>query len=156
MAGAPGRSGRRAKPTARKELAGNPGKRALNKDEPAFTPIKGVSPPEWFDEYASTMWIMAAKELCAQQVLCATDLHNLEMFCVAYSTARKSQAHVATHGVVMVGATGGPVKNPALTALNEAMKQLASFGGMLGLDPSSRARLVGAGKKTSKNPFTNL
>ncbi|EKN6005348.1 TPA: phage terminase small subunit P27 family [Yersinia enterocolitica] len=78
------------------------------------------------------------------------------MFCVAYSTARKSQKHVAEHGVVMVGATGGPVKNPALTALNEAMKQLASFGGMLGLDPSSRARLVGAGKKTSKNPFTNL
>lgn len=156
MAGAPGRSGRRAKPTARKELAGNPGKRALNKDEPAFTPIKGASPPEWFDEYASTMWVLAAKELCAQQVLCATDLHNLEMFCVAYSTARNSQEHVAKHGVVMIGATGGPVKNPALTALNEAMKQLASFGGMLGLDPSSRARLVGAGKKTSKNPFTNL
>ena len=34
MAGTAGRSGRRPKPTARKELAGNPGKRALNKDEP--------------------------------------------------------------------------------------------------------------------------
>jgi len=156
MAGAPGRSGRRAKPTARKELAGNPGKRALNKEEPSFTPIKGASPPEWFDELSSTMWVMVAKELCAQQVLCATDLHNLEMFCVAYSTARQSQEHVAKHGVVMEGATGGPVKNPALTALNEAMKQMASFGGMLGLDPSSRSRLIGAGKKTSKNPFTNL
>ena len=31
MAGTAGRSGRRPKPTARKELAGNPGKRALNK-----------------------------------------------------------------------------------------------------------------------------
>ncbi len=42
MAGTAGRSGRRPKPTARKELAGNPGKRALNKEEPVFTPIKGV------------------------------------------------------------------------------------------------------------------
>ena len=46
MAGTAGRSGRRPKPTARKALAGNPGKRALNKDEPVFTPIKGVEPPE--------------------------------------------------------------------------------------------------------------
>ncbi len=44
MAGTAGRSGRRPKPTARKALAGNPGKRALNKDEPVFTPIKGVEP----------------------------------------------------------------------------------------------------------------
>lgn len=43
MAGTAGRSGRRPKPTARKELAGNPGKRALNKEEPVFTPIKGVA-----------------------------------------------------------------------------------------------------------------
>ncbi|ECV7453664.1 TPA_asm: phage terminase small subunit P27 family, partial [Salmonella enterica] len=50
MAGTAGRSGRRPKPTARKALAGNPGKRALNKDEPVFTPIKGVEPPEWFAE----------------------------------------------------------------------------------------------------------
>ncbi len=27
-----------------------PRKRALNKDEPVFTPIKGVEPPEWFAE----------------------------------------------------------------------------------------------------------
>lgn len=46
MAGTAGRSGRRPKPTARKALAGNPGKRALNKDEPVFTPIKGVEPPD--------------------------------------------------------------------------------------------------------------
>lgn len=50
MAGTAGRSGRRPKPTARKELAGNPGKRALNKEEPVFTPINGVSPPDWFNE----------------------------------------------------------------------------------------------------------
>lgn len=43
MAGTAGRSGRRPKPTARKALAGNPGKRALNKDEPVLRPSKVLS-----------------------------------------------------------------------------------------------------------------
>lgn len=70
MAGTAGRSGRRPKPTARKELAGNPGKRALNKEEPVFTPINGVSPPDWFNEedmpLASVMWELTTKELCVR------------------------------------------------------------------------------------------
>lgn len=78
MAGTAGRSGRRPKPTARKALAGNPGKRALNKDEPVFTPIKGVEPPEWFAEedlpLATIMWQLTTKELCGQGLLCVTDL----------------------------------------------------------------------------------
>ncbi len=76
MAGTAGRSGRRPKPTARKALAGNPGKRALNKDEPVFTPIKGVEPPEWFAEenlpLATIMWQLTTKELCGQGLLCVT------------------------------------------------------------------------------------
>jgi len=156
MAGATGRSGRRAKPVARKVLAGNPGKRSLNKAEPLFTPITGVDPPEWLDDNAATMWRMVSKELCAQQVLCATDLHNLEMFCIAYSNSRQAQEHIQSHGIVMAGSMGGPIKNPALTVLNEAMRQMASFGGMLGLDPSSRQRLIGPNKKQSDNPFENL
>ena len=82
MAGTAGRSGRRPKPTARKALAGNPGKRALNKDEPVFTPIKGVEPPEWFAEenlpLATIMWQLTTKELCGQGLLCVTDLAVLE------------------------------------------------------------------------------
>ncbi|MGR9777365.1 hypothetical protein ACUOF8_23755 [Escherichia coli] len=73
MAGTAGRSGRRPKPTARKALAGNPGKRALNKDEPVFTPIKGVEPPEWFAEedlpLATIMWQLTTKELCGPGTL---------------------------------------------------------------------------------------
>jgi len=102
------------------------------------------------------MWRMVAKELCAQAVLCATDLHNLEMFCIAYANSRDAQDHIQQNGIVMTGSMGGPVKNPALTVLNEAMRQMASFGGMLGLDPSSRQRLIGGNKKQSDNPFKNL
>lgn len=156
MPGVSGRSGRRPKPTELKKLGGNAGKRALNKNEPAFTPITGVDPPEWLDEIASTMWQLAAKELCAQRVLCATDLHNLELFCIAYSNFRAAQKVVTTGGIVVTGATGGPIKNPALTVVNEAGRQMATFGGMLGLDPGSRQRLAGPQKNNSDNPFKNL
>ncbi|TRD80137.1 P27 family phage terminase small subunit, partial [Salmonella enterica subsp. enterica serovar Johannesburg] len=87
-------SGRRPKPTARKALAGNPGKRALNKDEPVFTPIKGVEPPEWFAEealpLATIMWQLTTKELCGQGLLCVTDLAVLERWCVAYEFWRRA------------------------------------------------------------------
>ena len=104
MAGTAGRSGRRPKPTARKALAGNPGKRALNKDEPVFTPIKGVEPPEWFAEedlpLATIMWQLTTKELCGQGLLCVTDLAVLERWCVAYEFWRravKKYCHTGQH-----------------------------------------------------------
>lgn len=161
MAGTAGRSGRRPKPTARKELAGNPGKRALNKDEPVFTPIKGAEPPEWFSEaaleLASVMWQLTTKELCGQGLLCVTDLAVLERWCVAYEFWRRAVLKIATEGNVVMGATGGPIKNPQLTAKKEQESEMSSTGGMLGLDPSSRSRLIGlAGKAKKENPFTKM
>lgn len=161
MAGTAGRSGRRPKPTARKELAGNPGKRALNKDEPVFTPIKGVDPPEWFAEtdlpLATVMWELTTKELCGQGLLCVTDLAVLERWCVAYELWRRAVIKIASQGNVVTGATGGPVKNPQLTAKKEQESEMNTTGGMLGLDPSSRSRLIGlAGKGKQENPFKKM
>ena len=58
----PGR-GRKPKPTALKRLGGNAGKRALNKNEPTFTPLIGVACPEWLaeDQWAPTLWDMVIK-----------------------------------------------------------------------------------------------
>ncbi len=157
MAGTAGRSGRRPKPTARKALAGNPGKRALNKDEPVFTPIKGVEPPEWFAEedlpLATIMWQLTTKELCGQGLLCVTDLAVLERWCVAYEFWRRAVKNIARQGNTITGAMGGMVKNPELTAKKEQESEMSSTGAMLGLDPSSRQRLIGlAGKKKATKP----
>ncbi|EQY91140.1 phage small terminase subunit [Escherichia coli UMEA 3318-1] len=157
MAGTAGRSGRRPKPTARKALAGNPGKRALNKDEPVFTPIKGVEPPEWFAEedlpLATIMWQLTTKELCGQGLLCVTDLAVLERWCVAYEFWRRAVKNIARQGNTITGAMGGMVKNPELTAKKEQESEMSSTGAMLGLDPSSRQRLIGlAGQKKATKP----
>ncbi|CAG9417979.1 MULTISPECIES: phage terminase small subunit P27 family [Providencia] len=161
MAGTPGKSGRRPKPTARKELAGNPGKRALNKDEPVFTPLKGVSPPDWFTEneleLAVVMWEITIKELCGQGILCITDLAVLERWCVAYHIWRNAVVAIMRDGTRLIGATGGPIKNPDLTTKKEQESEMDRTGAMLGLDPSSRQRLIGmAGQKKQDNPFMRI
>jgi P27 family predicted phage terminase small subunit len=156
MPGVAGRSGRKPKPTQKKVAAGNPGKRALNHDEPDFGEVTNIDPPEWIDGYAKDMWERVMPLLCKQQILQLTDIHNVELFCMAYKNWRLAQEEVAKNGVVVMGAEGGPVKNPALTAVNEATRQMATFGAMLGLDPSSRSRLTGGTRKKPSNPFGAL
>ncbi|NPT38575.1 phage terminase small subunit P27 family [Paraburkholderia xenovorans] len=156
MPGVAGRSGRRAKPVAKKEAAGNPGKRQLNTQEPDFGLVTNIDPPEWLDAEAVGMWLRVAPLLCKQKILQFTDLHNLEIFCSAYGNWRRAQQDLATNGPVVLGAQGGPVKNPAATVVKESAGQMATFGAMLGLDPSSRQRLIGPKKKGEGNPFAAL
>ena len=148
--------GRKPKPTAKKLLAGNPGKRALNKAEPEFSKITSVDPPEWLSDRAAQMWRMVVPELLRENVVAITDLHNVEAFCVAYDNWRMAQESVREHGIVVAGAMGGPMKNPALTAANETMRQMVTFGSMLGLDPASRTRLIGGNKEKETNEFAQL
>lgn len=155
VAKVPGR-GRKPKPTARKEAAGNPGKRALNKDEPDFGVVTGIDAPEWIIGHAKEMWDRVVPLLCKQKVLQMTDLHNVEIFCTAYGNWRDAQTEVASRGILVPGAQGGLIKNPALTAINETARQMATFGGMLGLDPASRTRLIGGGNKKPDNPYAEL
>lgn len=153
----PGR-GRKAKPTARKVAAGNPGKRKLNDREPQYSEvqIRSVDAPEWLEANAQVMWEMVTTELCREQVLTVTDLHNVEAFCSSYSNWRSAQKEVQEKGVTIPGAMGGIIKNPAVTVVNESLRQMVTFGSLLGLDPSSRSRLIGAAKKPAGNQFSEF
>lgn len=151
----PGR-GRKPKPTKQKQLAGNPGKRKLNAAEPDFGSIEGADAPEWLPELARQMWETVVPLLCAQHVLAPTDLHNVEAFCLAYNRWRLAEDDVAENGITALSPMGGRVKNPAVTVANEALRQLTSFGALLGLDPSSRSRLMGKKPAGAANPFGEL
>ncbi|MGO3397794.1 MAG: phage terminase small subunit P27 family [Serratia proteamaculans] len=152
----PGR-GRKPKSTARKVLAGNPGKRQLNTDEPQFTPITHADPPAWFDDIGRGIWAAVIGELCSQQILYVTDLHNVVMFCSAYRNWQTAQTDIMTEGLTIMTPKGEVKKNPKLTVANEAMRQVVTFGSLLGLDPVSRHRLIGAaGKGKTDNPFVRL
>jgi P27 family predicted phage terminase small subunit len=148
--------GRKPKPTALKKAAGNPGKRKLNEQEPNFSIIHSVEAPEWLSENAQVMFKLVADELCREQVLTATDLHNVEAFCTSYANWRQAQKDIDKDGVTVVGAMGGLIKHPAVTVANESLRQMVTFGSLLGLDPSSRSRLIGAAKKPAGNQFSEF
>lgn len=152
---APG-GGRKAKPVERKVAAGNPGKRALNKSAPEFGKLVAIDRPEWLTGDAGGMWDTVVPLLCSQRVLEPTDLHNVEAFCAAYGRWRTAEREVAKEGITVTGPMGGTQKNPAVTVINEALRQMAMFGSLLGLDPSSRQRLMGAGRGKGANPFADL
>ena len=152
----PGR-GRKPKPTRQKELAGNPGKRALNENEPRFTTLTDIDAPAWLDGYALTMWQTIMPELLAAQILTIPDVANVEAYCMAYKMWRKAEEDIDDNGITVRTVQGGTAKNPAVTVVNEAKKQMMQFGALLGLDPSSRSRLQGPPKDGPKgNPFDDL
>lgn len=150
--------GRPAKPTALKLLQGNPGKRKLKKDGPAPAPLAETpDAPEWLGEWAVEMWGAIAPWLTQTGIMTRTDTHNLAVFCAAYERWRWAEEEVASKGITVVDAKGVLKKNPACTVINEALRQLASFGAALGLDPASRARLMGSGgPEKPENPFIVL
>ncbi len=148
--------GRKPKPTAKKQLAGNPGKRAINTAEPKFSLVTNIDPPEWLSPNAAAMWQRVIPELLREKVLAITDLHNVEAFCNAYGNWRMAQESIEQFGIVVQSAMGSPIKNPALTAANETMRQMVTFGSLLGLDPSSRSRIIGGDKTKTNNPFADL
>lgn len=155
IATVPGR-GRKPKPTARKKAAGNPGKRKLNEDEPDFGLVTNIDPPDWITGVARDMWLRVAPLLCSQHVVQQSDIQNIEVYCLAYMHMRLAAVDIQNNGIVVTGANGGPVKNPALTAFNEAKSQMVTVGSLLGLDPVSRARLMAPGNKKEENPFGAL
>lgn len=139
--------GRNPKPTALKVLHGNPGKRKLPADEPKPPVVLDVpAAPEWMPEVAREKWRDIAGWLVSTRILTESDLHNLEAFCCAYARFREAEADIAKNGIVLRDDEYAPAKNPAVTVVNEALRQLQCHGSSLGLDPASRARM-GAGKK---------
>lgn len=122
-----------------------------------FENVYDIDVPTYMEEmeYASSMWRTIVKELLSKKILKVTDLHNIEMFCIAYNNMREAQLEVVLNGVT-IQTVMGRSKNPAITVVNEASKQMAQFGSMLGLDPASRTRLTGGGGKPKNNPFAGV
>ena len=76
-------AGRRSKPARVQELAGNPGKRALNKER--VCKITGVlRPPAHLGRFGKSLWKSYAGKLVDLQVLTEIDWPAWEALCLAY------------------------------------------------------------------------
>lgn len=115
------KTGRPAKPTVLKLLAGNPGKRPINAQEPNSGDIDTQAPAE-LSEAARTHWQRLAPMLSKSGVLKQSDRDLLFCYCESYSVWLES---------VRAGKL-----NVSLLA------QLRQMLGEMGMTPAARSRII--------------
>lgn len=146
-------AGRPAKPTALKELAGNPGKRALNKDEPKPAQRKPSCPKHLTGE-ARREWNRMAKQLFELGLLTEVDRAALAGYCQSWARWVQAEEEMRKPTFAMVTTTdsGYPVVSPWMGIANQAMKQMLRFLTEFGMTPAARSRVTVA-KETEADPY---
>ena len=87
--------GRKPKPTAMKELEGNPGKHPLNTSEPKPNK-KAPACPKWLEPEAKKEWRRLAKQMEAIGILTEVDMAAFAGYCQAMERGRGVH-HSARH-----------------------------------------------------------
>ena len=128
------------KPTERKRLAGNPGKRPLPQPLAIIPPADAASReiPEHLGDEGSRMWRMA---LSYAPWLASSDMTNLRLICEAMDRRSVLLAELQSQGYVLYTDKGYAYLNPAQGALTTTEAQITKWLSLLGLTPSDRSRL---------------
>jgi P27 family predicted phage terminase small subunit len=92
--------GRKPKPTALKLLNGNPGKRALNTNEPTLTPLIDAEPPRYLGKAARMEWQRLAPQLVAVGLLSEADLALFATYCSAWGDLLEAEKKLRRGGHV--------------------------------------------------------
>jgi phage terminase small subunit len=86
-------AGRKPVPTKLKLLRGNPGKRAVNRREPApKAAIEVPTPPDFLNERAAQEWLYIARELVVLGLLTSIDHAGLAAYCDLYALHGRASA----------------------------------------------------------------
>lgn len=145
--------GRKPKPTRLKLLAGNPGKRAINRSEPTLEAAKPTR-PTWLKGKARTAWDQLVDLLYAMGVMTEADGKALELLCDAYAEYREAREYVIKHGPTYESATDKGLivrKRPEVAIAADAQKRVASLLAEFGITPSSRSRVSSVLERVGEN-----
>jgi P27 family predicted phage terminase small subunit len=133
-------AGRKPKPTAIKELAGNPGKRPLNKNEPKPEGIPAC--PSQLNAVAKREWTRVSKELIPMGLLTSVDRASLAAYCTVYARWVKAEADITRLGEYIKSSKSGYlIQAPWVGVANKALELMHKFAVEFGFTPSSRTRL---------------
>lgn len=134
--------GPKPKPTAQKKLEGNPGKRALNKDEPKLPPAL-PEPPETLTADALVEWNRIAPELFTAKILTNADRAALAAYCQAWGDWVLARNHLAGEDdFTQVSENGYQAQSAWVGIANTAMTNFLKIASEFGLTPSARSRLA--------------
>lgn len=160
-------AGRPPKPTGLKLVTGNPGKRALNKQEPDPEYLADLAPPTRLSEAEAEVWRELAPPLRAAKVLTTVDVLALEMLCIAVARYRFATQKAPPEGGILRG-ENGLVMNPWLIVQSMTFKQATGLMRDFGMTPAARSRVMiqpqgdlfgnaaggASGNKSGKSYFT--
>jgi P27 family predicted phage terminase small subunit len=133
--------GPRPKPTRLKKLAGNPGKRPLNKRE-AYVP-RGEIPkcPSHLLGMPRNVWYQLAPRVYEVGLLSEISSPLFACLCQAIATNIKATKMISkTGGEVVRGSVGQLKTNPWVTIAKNAKVEIIRFGDEFGLTPASVSR----------------
>lgn len=146
-----GKRGPRPEPTTLKLLKGNPGKRALNTNEPRPT---GCLPkcPEHLSESASEAWHTWATDLEECGIATRLDATAFELLCAAYARYLDAAEKVSQGGAVWVEKGEGKIPkfvySPYWAVMKAEFKNVRAMLQEFGMTPSSRSGVEIASKPT--------
>lgn len=134
-------AGRPPKPTRIKEIAGNPGRRELNKREPK--PEQGApTRPDWLAPEAKREWGRIVPELLRMGLLARIDRAALANYCVWWATLVECQRILKREGLTVQTQSGYLQQRPEVAIGQKAASLCKGFLVEFGLTPASRSRIA--------------
>ena len=134
------RPGPKPKPTELKKLAGNPGKRPLNGQEPQPEPASRRC-PHGLSDGAKKFWRTMAKDLIRLGMLTAVDVPAFLLMAEHYAIAREARDLISEKGLTDIDVNGLTRKHPLLQVWRDNSTAYRMYASEFGLTPSSRSRL---------------
>ena len=150
-----GRRGPAPQPTRLRVLQGNPGKRALPKNEPHPRDVAPVC-PDWLDEEAKAEWARVSPILEDLGLLTEADGTALAGYCQAYATWRRATAVLQSKGYVVNTPSGYKQQRPEVAIAMKSMVLVKVFCAEFGMTPSSRSRIDLPGPEQDVDPLDAL
>src|SRR5262245_33575233 len=136
--------GRKPKPTHLKLLQGNPGKRALNANEPR-PPVEMSEAPEHLTDVAKVEWKRMGERLLRLGLLTVIDGAAFSAYCTIYARWVEAEQALKKTGSVVRSPNGYPILSPYYTIANQSLQQMRAYMTEFGMTPSSRSRISLAG-----------
>jgi P27 family predicted phage terminase small subunit len=123
-----------------KLVAGNPGHRPLNVDEPEPSGDL-IDPPAWFTPRQRILWDQTIRA-APPGLLRTLDSTLMETFIVAKSLHEQAAESIAKYGAIVRNPdNGAPMSSPFMRVLNQQTLVMTKCISELGFSPSSRSRV---------------
>ena len=140
-----GRRGPPPTPTHLKLLAGNPGKRPINKREPVARP-GAPRCPEWMPPEGRREWHWMVRELRGMKLLSVVDRHALMTYCQTWVRWRAAEEFIAKHGESYpirddTGRVRCMQQFPQVATARNHLLILKAYQQEFGMTPSARSRI---------------